>query len=47
MQDVDTRNEAGNGEDKEEEVSAEEIGGKERHFDNLDDVFPSRLREGS
>ena len=28
-------------------MSAEEVGGKERHFDNLDDVFSSRLRECS
>ena len=46
MQDIDTRDETGDSEDEEEEVGAEEIGGEQGHFDNLDDVFSSRLREG-
>lgn len=46
MEDVDSGDEAGDGEEEEEKVSAKEVGSKERHLDNLDDELARGLRPG-
>lgn len=46
MENIYPGDEARDREEEEEEVTAEEVGGEERHLDNLDDVLSRRLREG-
>lgn len=45
MEDIYPGHEARDGEEEEEEVTAQEVGGEERHLDDLDDVLSCRLRE--
>ena len=46
VENVDSGNEARVSEEEEEEVSAKEVGSKERHLDDLDDELASGLRPG-